>query len=64
VLGEVLGWKDAQTIQIDCTHACDPSEAVLFPVLASQSRGSRICGSPALSAATGRAPPSSAPIRR
>jgi len=39
VLGEVRGWKDAQTIQIDCTHACDPSEAVLFPVLASQSRG-------------------------
>jgi predicted GH43/DUF377 family glycosyl hydrolase len=39
VVGPVQGWHDAQTIQLNCSGSRDPSETVLFPVLASQERG-------------------------
>ncbi|SDA11031.1 glycoside hydrolase family 130 protein [Sphingomonas sp. NFR15] len=35
----VRGWQDADTIQLDCSGSCEPSETVLFPVVESQSRG-------------------------
>lgn len=38
VIGPVQGWKDAETIQLDCNND-DLSETVLFPVLESQTRG-------------------------
>lgn len=33
------GWADGDTVQLDCNGSREPSETVLFPVLASQSRG-------------------------
>jgi predicted GH43/DUF377 family glycosyl hydrolase len=38
-IGPVEGWGDAQTVQLNCSGSRDPSETVLFPVLASQARG-------------------------
>jgi predicted GH43/DUF377 family glycosyl hydrolase len=33
------GWRDGDTIQLDCRGSDEPSETVLFPVVESQSRG-------------------------
>lgn len=33
------GWSDGDTIQLNCRGSREPSETVLFPVVASQSRG-------------------------
>lgn len=33
------GWRDGDTIQLDCRGSREPSETVLFPIVESQSRG-------------------------
>ena len=36
---EVTGWRDDDTIQLDCSGSREPSQTVLYPVLPHQSRG-------------------------